>query len=81
MKVKVQTVQPVTASMWLLALALSTPILLLPFARAFIAPLGILAILGLFMLVGLLRQRGTFNTTDKALQVLPRFFCLFGCQC
>ena len=74
MKAKVQTAKPVTASMWLLAFALSTPILLLPFARAFIAPLGILAVIGLFMLIGLLRHRGTFNTEDKALQVLPRFF-------
>lgn len=74
MKAKVQTVQPVTAGMWLLAFALSTPILLLPFARAFIAPLGLLAVIGLFMFIGLLRHRGTFNSEDKALQVLPRVF-------
>lgn len=74
MKAKVQTVKPVTIGMWLLALALSTPILLLPFSRAFIAPLGILAVMGLFMLIGLLRHRGTFNSDDKALQVLPRIF-------
>lgn len=74
MKAKVQTVQPVTASMWLLAFALSTPILLLPFSGVFIAPLGILAVIGLFMFIGLLRHRGTFNSEDKALQILPRVF-------
>ncbi|MCB1660364.1 MAG: hypothetical protein KDI39_19245, partial [Pseudomonadales bacterium] len=74
MKANDQTLQPVTAGMWLLAFALSTPIILLPFARAFIAPLGILAVIGLFMLIGLLRHRGTFNSDDKALQVLPRVF-------
>lgn len=74
MKAKVQTVKPVTIGMWLLALALSTPILLLPFSRAFIVPLGILAVIGLFMFIGLLRHRGTFNSEDKALQVLPRVF-------
>jgi O-antigen ligase len=67
-------VQPVTTGMWLFALALSTPILLVPFSRAFIAPLGVLAVIGLVMLVGLLRHRGTFNSEDKALQVLPRVF-------
>lgn len=79
MKANVQTVQPVTAGMWLLAFALSTPIILLPFARAFIAPLGILAVIGLFMFIGLLRHRGTFNSDDRALQVLPRVFLFIWC--
>jgi O-antigen ligase len=35
-------------------------------------PLGILAIIGLFMLFGLLQHRGTFNSADNALTVLPR---------
>ena len=64
--------QAATAKTWLLALALSTPIMLLPFARSFMLPLGILALLGVFMLFGMLLHRGTFNSEDKALQVLPR---------
>ena len=64
--------QAATPKTWLLALALSTPIMLLPFARSFMLPLGILALLGVFMLFGMLLHRGTFNGEDKALQVLPR---------
>lgn len=64
--------QAATAKKWLLALALSTPIMLLPFARSFMLPLGILVLLGVFMLFGMLLHRGTFNSEDKALQVLPR---------
>ena len=64
--------QAATPKTWLLAFALSTPIMLLPFARSFMLPLGILALLGVFMLFGLLLHRGTFNSEDKALQVLPR---------
>ncbi|PTQ90028.1 O-antigen ligase family protein [Agitococcus lubricus] len=67
-------VPPATPQMWLLAVFLSLPIALLPIARSFMLPLGMLAILGLFMLVGLLRHRQQFNTEDKALQVLPRVF-------
>ncbi len=59
---------------WLLALALSMPVILLPSSRLFMLPFGVLAILGVFMLIGLLRHRQTYNGEDKALQVLPRCF-------
>jgi len=64
--------QATTPKTWLLAFALSMPIMLLPFSRSYMFPLGILAIIGVFMLFGMLLQRGTFNSDDKALQVLPR---------
>ena len=59
---------------WLLALALSLPVILLPNAHLFSLSFGVLAILGVFMLIGLLRHRNTYNGDDKALQVLPRCF-------
>ena len=59
---------------WLLALALSMPVILLPSSRLFMLLFGVLAILGVFMLIGLLRHRNTYNGDDKALQVLPRCF-------
>lgn len=67
-----QAISTATPKTWLLALALSMPIFLLPFARSFMAPLGVLALIGVFMLLGMLLHRGTFNSADKALQVLPR---------
>lgn len=74
MTAKVHASEPTTTSMKLLALALTTPILLLPCTKTFMAPLAVMALLGFFMLFGLLRQRQNFNTEDKALQVLPRCF-------
>jgi O-antigen ligase len=73
MTAKSQPATP-TSQPWLLALALSMPVILLPTSRLFMLPIGILAIFGLFMLVGLLRHRQTYNNEDKALQVLPRCF-------
>ncbi len=61
-----------TSSPWLLALALSTPIILLPCTQLYSLPIVIFAILGIFMLLGLLRHRQTFNVEDKTLRVLPR---------
>ena len=68
------TSQPATTTSqpWLLALALSMPVILLPTSRLFMLPIGILAIFGLFMLIGLLRHRQSYNNEDKALQILPR---------
>lgn len=63
---------PTTSQPWLLALALSMPVILLPTSRLFMLPIGILAIVGLFMLGGLLRHRQNYNKEDKALQILPR---------
>lgn len=57
---------------WLLALALSSPVILLPCLSFYQWPIVLLAVLGFFMLIGLLRQRRTFNAEDKVLQVLPR---------
>ena len=74
MTVKASSPVTPTKSSWLLALALVTPVLLLPCGQEFLWSLALLALLGLFMLVGLLRQRRNFNTEDRALQVLPRFF-------
>jgi O-antigen ligase len=59
---------------WLLALALSLPVILLPNVHLFALSFDVLAILGVFMLIGLLRHRNTYNGDDKALQVLPRCF-------
>ena len=69
-----KTQQTTTSQPWLLALALSMPVILLPSSRLFMLPFGVLAILGVFMLIGLLRHRQTYNGEDKALQVLPRCF-------
>lgn len=69
-----KTQQTTTSQPWLLALALSMPVILLPSSRLFMLPFGVLAILGGFMLIGLLRHRQTYNGEDKALQVLPRCF-------
>lgn len=69
-----QPINQATPKMWLLAFALSLPIMLLPFSRSFMLPLGAFAIIGLFMLFGLLRHRDTFNMDDNALRVLPRCF-------
>ena len=68
--------QPATTASppWLLALALSTPVILLPASHLFMLPLSILAIMGVFMLIGLLRHRQSYNKEDKVLQVLPRCF-------
>lgn len=74
MMAQAHPIKPATPKIWLLAFALSLPVMLLPFARSFMLPLGIFAILGLFMLFGLLRHRDTFNTADNALTVLPRCF-------
>lgn len=63
-----------TSKTWFLAFALSMPIILLPFSRSFMLPLGVLSVAGLFMLFGLLRHRGTFNSADNALTILPRCF-------
>ena len=71
--------QVATPKTWLLAFALSTPIMLLPFGRSFMLPLGIFAIFGLLILFGLLRHRDTFNTADNALTVLPRCFLFIWC--
>ena len=69
-----KTQQTTTSQPWLLALALSMPVILLPSSRLFMLLFGVLAILGVFMLIGLLRHRNTYNGDDKALQVLPRCF-------
>lgn len=69
-----QSQQATTTQPWLLALALSAPVILLPASRLFVFSMGILAILGLFMLIGLLRHRQSYNKEDKVLQVLPRCF-------
>lgn len=62
-----------TSQPWLLALALSTPVILLPCTTQwYLWSIVAFAVLGLFMLLGLLRHRQTFNVEDKTLRVLPR---------
>lgn len=58
---------------WLLAFALSLLPVAVTMPSLFWLLCNGLAVLGVFMLLGLLRHRGTFNSADKALQVLPRF--------
>lgn len=78
-KVALQASTQTSPKSWLLAFCLSLLPAFLSTPSVFWLLCNSLAVLGIFMLVGLLRHRGTFNAADKALQVLPRCLIFIWC--
>ncbi len=78
-KVALQASTQISPKSWLLAFCLSLLPAFLVTPSVFWLLCNSLAVLGIFMLLGLLRHRGTFNTADKALQVLPRCLIFIWC--
>jgi O-antigen ligase len=78
-KVALQASTQISPKSWLLAFCLSLLPAFLATPSVFWLLCNSLAVLGIFMLVGLLRHRNSFNTADKALQVLPRCLLFIWC--
>ena len=78
-KVALQASTQISPKSWLLAFCLSLLPAFLVTPSVFWLLCNSLAVLGIFMLLGLLRHRGTFNAADKALQVLPRCLMFIWC--
>jgi hypothetical protein len=71
-KVALQASTQTSPKSWLLAFCLSLLPAFLATPSVFWLLCNSFAVVGIFMFVGLLRHRGTFNAADKALKVLPR---------
>lgn len=63
----------ITAMDWLFTVILSLPIIFLPAqSNYFVGLLSLFTAMGGVLLIGLIQQKGSFNSQDSALRVLPR---------